>query len=156
MKTPTLLIFAVGIASMFGLHAFPQTTPYPSQGGHSENPPSGKTTQNKSSSAQAPSNKSAPPKNASTQHRAGGRGYHGYSHGGGGVGVGVGATVDLGGIGQRRAEPDPFAVPAERQPVTARTEEKPKTPNKPREAAKTNPFANVQLTGPQAKTESNP
>jgi hypothetical protein len=70
--------------------------------------------------------------------------------------VGVGANIDLGGIGQRRPEADPFAVPAGPQPVTARTEEKPKTPKKPREVAKTDPFAGVQLTGPQAKGESNP
>ena len=71
--------------------------------------------------------------------------------------VGVGIDVDLGGIGQRRAEPDPFAVPAERQPVMARTEEKPKTPKKkPKEVAKTDPFAGVQLTGEQAKEQSNP
>jgi hypothetical protein len=43
------------------------------------------------------------------------------------VGVGIGATIDLGGIGQRRPEADPFAVPAGPQPVTARTEEKPPT-----------------------------
>ena len=82
---------------------------------------------------------------------------HGHSHSnGGGVDVGVGVDVDLGGIGQRRAEPDPFAVPAERQPVTAHTAEKPKTPKKPREVAKTDPFAGVQLTGEQAKEQSNP
>ena len=82
---------------------------------------------------------------------------HGHSHSsGGGVDVGVGVDVDLGGIGQRRAEPDPFAVPAERQPVIARTAEKPKTPKKPREVAKTDPFAGVQLTGEQAKEQSNP
>jgi hypothetical protein len=69
--------------------------------------------------------------------------------------VGVGANIDLGGIGQRRPEPDPFAVPAERQPVPARTDERSR-PKKPHEAAKTDPFANVQVTGPQAKAESNP
>jgi len=80
---------------------------------------------------------------------------HGYSHGGGGVGVGVGATIDLGGIGRRTAEPDPFAVPAGPQPVAAHTEQKEKPPAKKRsEVAKTNPFADVQLTGEQAKEQS--
>jgi hypothetical protein len=77
---------------------------------------------------------------------------HGGSHGA--VGVGVGVNVDLGGIGQRRSEPDPFAVSGG-QPV-ARTEEKPKTPKKTREPANANPFTSVQLTGPQAKGQSNP
>lgn len=151
MKTHTVLIFAVGIGLIFGPHAFAQTTPCPP--GVS---PSGKTTQNKSTSTHAPSNKSAPSKNPLTQRQGGRKGYHGSGHGGGGVGVGVGANIDLGGIGQRRPEADPFAVPAERQPVAARTEEKPKTPKKPREVAKTDPFSSVQLTGPQAKGESNP
>ena len=71
--------------------------------------------------------------------------------------VGVGIDVDLGGIGQRRAEPDPFAVPARPQPVAARTEQKPKAlKKKPKEVAKTDPFADVQLTGEQAKEQSNP
>ena len=80
---------------------------------------------------------------------------HGHGHSGG-ASVGVGVNVDLGGIGQRRAEPDPFGAPAAPQPVTARTEEKPKTPKRTREVAKTDPFTGVQLTGPQAKSESNP
>jgi hypothetical protein len=82
---------------------------------------------------------------------------HGHSGGGGGVGVGMGVNVDLGGIGQRGAEPDPFAVPAAPQPVVARTEEKPKGPRKkPREVATSDPFSHVQLTGPQAKPEMKP
>lgn len=154
MKTHTILIFAVGIALMVGRSAFAQTTPYPPQGGRSEIPPTGKTTQSKSASPQAPSNKNAPAKNAPAQHQAGRKGYHGSSHGGAGVGVGVGANIDLGGIGQRRPEADPFAVPAAPQPVMARTEEKPKTPKKPHETTKTNPFADVQLTGEQAKEKN--
>jgi hypothetical protein len=82
---------------------------------------------------------------------------HGHSGSGGGVGVGIGATIDLGGVGQRRAEPDPFAVPATPQPVAARTEQKPKAPKKkPKEVATSDPFSHVELTGPQAKTETNP
>ncbi len=53
-------------------------------------------------------------------------------------------------------KPDPFAVPAGPQPVTARTEEKSPLTKKPREAAKTDPFAGVQLTGAQAKAETKP
>jgi hypothetical protein len=71
--------------------------------------------------------------------------------------VGVGVNVDLGGIGQRRPEADPFAVPAGPQPVAARTEQKPKAPTKkPKEVATSNPFSHVELTGTQAKGESNP
>jgi hypothetical protein len=157
MKTHTILIFAVGIALMVGRSAFAQTTPYPPQGGRSEIPPTGKTAQSKSTSIQAPSNKNASAKNASKQHQAGRRGYHGPSHGGGGVGVGIGATIDLGGIGQRRAEPDPFAVSA--RPPSPRTQEKPekpKTTTKPHEASKLSDFADVELTGEKAKSEIAP
>jgi hypothetical protein len=73
------------------------------------------------------------------------------------VDVGVGIDVDLGGIGQRRAEPDPFAVPASPQPVAARMEQKPKAPKKkPKEVTTSDPFSHVELTGPQAKAETNP
>jgi hypothetical protein len=78
---------------------------------------------------------------------------HGHSHGG--SGVGVSANIDLSGIGHRTAEPDPFAVRPSNQPVPHK-EEKPKTPKKPREVPKTDPFTNVRLTGPQAKAESGP
>ena len=154
MKTLTVLIFVAGIGLMFGPHAFPQATPCPPGSGGSQSTSSAKTAQNKSAFTQASSNKNAPAKNAPAQHQTGRRGYHGSGRGG--AGVGVGATIDLGGIGQRRAEPDPFAVPAERQPVTARTEEKPPPAKKPREAAKTDPFAGVQLTGEQAKEQNSP
>ena len=81
-----------------------------------------------------------------------GKDRHGEHESRGGVGVGV--NIDLGGVGQRRAEPDPFAV-GRSQPV-ARTQEKPKTPKKPQEAVKTNDFAGVELTGEKAKAESAP
>jgi hypothetical protein len=71
--------------------------------------------------------------------------------------VGIGVSVDLGGIGQRRPEADPFAIPAGPQPVAAHTEQKPKAPGKkPTEVATSNPFSHVELTGPRAKGESNP
>jgi hypothetical protein len=89
-----------------------------------------------------------------------GESYHEGKHEHGGHGshteVGVGVNIDLSGIGQRRAEPDPFAVSAGPQPVTARTDEKPKKPTKPREVAKTDPFTSVQLTGERAKEENSP
>jgi hypothetical protein len=154
MKTTTVIIFSV-IAFMLGPHAFGQTTPYPPGSGGSQSTSSGKSTQSKSTSTQAPSSKSAPAKKASTQHQAGKGKYHGDSHSG--VGVGVGVNVDLGGIGQRRPETDPFAVPAGPQPVAVRTEQKPKAQKKkPKEVATSNPFSHVELTGPQAKGESKP
>jgi hypothetical protein len=157
MKTHTILIFAVGIALMVGRSAFAQTTPYPPGGGGNQSISSGKTTQSRGTSTQNPSNKSAPAKNASTQHQTGRKGNGGHSHSGAGVGVGVGVNVDLGGIGQRRPEADPFAVPAGTQPVAARAEQKPKAPKKKaKEVATTDPFSHVELTGPQAKGESNP
>ncbi len=157
MKTHTVLIFAVGIGLIFGSHAFAQTTPCPPGGGGSQSTSSGKTTRSKGTSTQNPSNKSAPAKNASTQHQAGRKGNGGHSHGGTGVGVGVGVNVDLGGIGQRRPEADPFAVPAGPQPVAARAEQKLKAPKKKtKEVATADPFSHVELTGPQAKGESNP
>jgi len=114
-----------------------------------------KTAPSKTSPTNARTNKAGTSSTRSKGHQSG-KG-HGHGHNSsGGVDVGVGIDVDLGGIGQRRAEADPFAVPAERQPVIARTEEKPKTPKKPREVAKTDPFAGVQLTGEQAKEQSNP
>jgi hypothetical protein len=134
--------------------AFAQTTPYPPQQ-PTKNAPSTRAPA-KTAPAKTQTTKTEPRTSQSQFHQTRKEHGHGYSHGGGGVGVGVGANIDLGGIGQRRPEADPFAVPAGPQPVTARTEEKPKTPKKPREVAKTDPFAGVQLTGPQAKGESNP
>jgi hypothetical protein len=70
---------------------------------------------------------------------------------------GVGMDIDLSGIGQRRPEPDPFAVSGPPPPPrTQERPEKPKTKEKQREVVKSDPFTNVQLTGPQAKAESDP
>jgi hypothetical protein len=115
--------------------------------------------QSKSSSSKQQPTKTttSKPQTAKTEtkgHHGGKEHGHGHDHGGG-VGVGVGVNVDLGGIGQRRAEPDPFAVSGSGQPV-AQTEEKPKTPKKPREVTTSNAFADVQLTGAQAKEENSP
>jgi hypothetical protein len=74
-------------------------------------------------------------------------GHHGHD---GGVGVGV--NVDLGGVGQRKTEADPFAASGE---TTSHT-----TPDKPKKreksAGKSDPFANVELTGARAKAAANP
>ena len=158
MKAHPVLILVAGIGLMFGPRALAQlaqTTPYQPGSGGSQSTSSGKTTQSKSTSSQAPSNKTAPAKSAPTQHQAGRKGYHGDSHGG--VGAGVGVNVDLGGIGQRRTEPDPFAVGGPPVPQTQQRVEKPKPKKKdPNAVAKTDPFANVELTGAQAKGESKP
>ena len=75
---------------------------------------------------------------------------------GGGVGVGGGVNIDLGGIGQRKREADPFAVGGGGQPV-ARTQKQPQTtrkpqkPPKPHEPSTPIDFANVELTGEKAK-----
>lgn len=162
MKTSIVLIFTAGIGLIFGPHALAQTTPCPPGGGGSQ---SASSTQSKSSSSKPQAAKTAPSKTqtAKTQvpttqpklHEARKEHGHGQSHGG--VGVGIGATVDLGGIGQRRPEADPFAVPAGPQPVAARTEQKTKASRKkPKEVATADPFSHVELTGPQAKAESNP
>ena len=136
-----------GVLVFYG-DAFAQTTPYPQQQ-PTKNAPSTRASAKIAPGKRQTAKTSTIP---SKPHQVNKEHGHGYSHGGGGVGVGIGATIDLGGIGQRRTEPDPFAVPVERQP-TARTEEKPKTPKKPREIARTDPFANVQLTGEQAKEQ---
>lgn len=115
------------------------------------------TTATKTTSTKTPS---TPTKNESdrtaSKHHEGGRGkHHGDSHGG--LDVGIGVNVDLGGIGHRSAEPDPFAVGGP-QPVahTQERPEKPRTKETPREITTPNPFSNVALTGPQAKEESEP
>ena len=111
--------------------AFAQTTPYPPQQ-PTKNAPStralAKTAPTKIAPAKTQTTKTELRTSQSQFHQAKKEHGHGYSHGGGGVGVGVGATIDLGGIGQRKAEPDPFAVPAGPQTVAARTQEKPKVP----------------------------
>jgi hypothetical protein len=142
---------------IFHSHAFAQTTPPP----HQTWQPSTNTPRTTAPTQTAPgktqTTRTGRPINQSKSHQAGKQYGHGQSRGGG-VGFGVGATIDLGGIGQRRAEPNPFAVPAGPQPVAARSEQKEKPPptKKPREATKTDPFANVQLTGEQAKEQNSP
>jgi hypothetical protein len=74
---------------------------------------------------------------------------------GGGVGVGVGVNIDLGGIGQRKREGDPFAPGGGGQPVS-RTQKKPQTTRKQHEPSTTSDFANVELTGEKAKGEIEP
>jgi hypothetical protein len=108
MKRAIILVFAAGIALMFGPYAL------------ACGPPGGGS---KSKSSR-----------------------------GGGVGVGGGVSVDLGGIGHRNREADPFAVGGGTQPV-ARTQKKPQTTRKPREPSTTSDFANVELTGEKAKGE---
>ena len=145
---------------------FPNQTPPQSNTTSSRSQPAnigapGKTTAGKTQTAQtAPgrtqTTRTERPSTQSKSHQGGKQYGHGHSRGGG-VGFGVDATIDLSGIGQRRPEPNPFAVPAGPQPVTARTEQKEKPrPKRPREVAKPDPFANVSLTGPQAKAESDP
>jgi hypothetical protein len=85
--------------------------------------------------------------------------------------VGVGVNVDLGGVGQRKAEPNPFA--ATNPPPSSRTQEKPRTKKtdrsidttfdkvelttaKAKDQEKPNPFAQVELTGEKGKGESTP
>jgi len=131
MKTSIVLIFTAGIGLIFGPHALAQTTPCPPGGGGSQ---SASSTQSKSSSSKPQPAKNAPrktqtaktetPTTQSKSHQA--KKEYGHDHGGGGVGVGVGVNVDLGGIGQRRAEPDPFAISSKTTlpPKTASGEEK--------------------------------
>jgi hypothetical protein len=64
--------------------------------------------------------------------------------------VGVGVGVDLGGVGRRRAEADPFAVPIESSSTSSRNEGK-KTKKPAKESGAGNAFANIKLTGPDAK-----
>jgi hypothetical protein len=63
---------------------------------------------------------------------------------------GVGASVDLGGVGHRQREADPFAVPSESSSTASRSEAK-KTKKPAKESSSGNAFANVKLTGPDAK-----
>ena len=138
MKTSIVLIFTAGIGLIFGPHALAQTTPCPPGGGGSQ---SASSTQSKSSSSKPQPAKNAPrktqtaktetPTTQSKSHQA--KKEHGHDHGGGGVGVGVGVNVDLGGIGQRRAEPDPFAISSKTTlpPKTASGEEKVRSDKRP-------------------------
>ena len=63
--------------------------------------------------------------------------------------VGVGVNVDLGGVGHRQTEADPFAVSG--GSTTSETHEKSKTKKKETSVVKDNPFTGVKLTGNQAK-----
>jgi len=121
-------------------------------GGGSKSKPSApqKSAPGKNTSTKTPSNKSESGKTTSKHHEGGrGKGHDGSR--GGGVGVGVGVNVDLGGIGQRRAEPDPFGVGGPPIPRTQERVEKPKQKKPEREMATTNPFTDVSLTGEEAK-----
>lgn len=78
--------------------------------------------------------------------------HHGNDHG---SSVGVGGTVDLGRVGHRTAEPDPFAAGGGDKPV-AHTEEK-KTTKKPGKGPEPVSFDKIELTGNEAKeAEENP
>jgi hypothetical protein len=76
-------------------------------------------------------------------------GKHHHDHGN----VGVGMNVDLGGVGQRKAEADPFAVGG--GSTTPHTQEKHKSKTKENEVTTTGSFSNVELTGEKAKDEGN-
>ena len=56
----------------------------------------------------------------------------------------------MGGVGRRKAEADPFAVPSEASSTSSRSEEK-KTKKPARESGSGNAFANIKLTGENAK-----
>ena len=155
---PKLLIIAMSaIALVSSGDAFAQTTPYPQQQQTRTAGPS-KTAPRQTQSAPTTFSKTQTAKTQTTttqskSHQTGKQYGHGQGRGGG-VGFGVGASIDLSGIGQRRPEPNPFAVQTPPQPVATRTVEKPPPTKQPREATKTDPFAGLQLTGPKAKEEA--
>src|SRR5438270_1649344 len=125
--------------------------------GGSSKPPTrksepGHTEQPKSAGPKTESGKSEPTKDHAGHHEA--KKERGHSHGGGGVGVGI--SVDLSGIGQRRSEPDPFAAPGGPPRMSEHREENPVPVKKTQQVPKTDPFAYVSLTGPQAKEENSP
>jgi len=152
----TIVIAALLMGTRDGLaQTFPNQTPPQSNNTSSRPQPTNTGAPGRTTVGKAQTTRTERPITQSKSHQAGKQYGHGHSRGGG-VGFGVGATIDLGGIGQRRAEPNPFAVSAPPQPVTARTEEKRVPVKKPRKVATSDPFARVQLTGPQAKGESNP
>jgi hypothetical protein len=71
---------------------------------------------------------------------------------GGGASVEMGVNVDLGGVGQRRREPDPFAASGgSDSTTTAHTQEGHKTKKKELEVTTTDPFTDIHLTGQLAK-----
>jgi hypothetical protein len=83
----------------------------------------------------------------------GGKHHHdGDSHHGSSVGGGM--SVDLGGVGQRHHEADPFAVGGSDAPKTSHTQEKHVATTKKHEhegGTTTDPFRDVHLTGTPAK-----
>ena len=134
--------------------------------GKSTSSGSGKTTPGKNTSSKTTSNKSEPGQRVSKQHE--GRRERDHGHSGG---VGVGLNVDLGGVGQRKAEPNPFATT--NAPPSSQTQEKPKTKKidrsidttfdkvelttaKAKEREKPDPFVQVELTGEKGKGQSTP
>jgi hypothetical protein len=78
--------------------------------------------------------------------------HHGHDHD---SSFGVGGTVDLGGIGHRTAEPDPFAAGGGDKPV-AHTQEKHKTSRKEHEPTTTGTFDEIKLTGVEGKGDLTP
>jgi hypothetical protein len=77
--------------------------------------------------------------------------HHGHDHG---SSFGVGGTVDLGGVGHRTSEPDPFATGGSDKPV-AHTQEKQKTKRKEHEPTGST-FDEIKLTGIEGKGEIAP
>lgn len=74
--------------------------------------------------------------------------------------VGAGVNIDLSGLGRRKAEADPFAVPVEssstsqggeKRARSASQGEEKKIGKKAKESGPGNLFAGIQLTGRQAK-----
>jgi len=162
-----IAIFTAGIFILAGADASGKTPACPCNpcpcspctcggGGGSKSKPSTpqKSAPGKNTSTKAPSSKTETAKTTSKHHEGGKGKHHGDS--GGAVGVGVGVNVDLGGIGQRRAEPDPFAVGGPPVPQTQERPEKPKPKKTEPELVKTNPFTDVELTGEQAKGDIEP
>lgn len=74
-----------------------------------------------------------------------------HHHDGDHARVGVGGSVDLGGVGHRSSEPDPFAVSGG-EPATPHTQEKHKAKTTKNEGTSSNPFTDVKLTGQKAKS----
>jgi hypothetical protein len=77
------------------------------------------------------------------ERREGQRGRDGRS------GAGVGFNADLGGVGRRTREPDPFAASGGSSNSHPAKREHPKKKGKP--STTSNPFADVKLTGKEAK-----
>jgi hypothetical protein len=152
----TIVIAALLMATRDGFaQPFPNQTPPQSNTTSSRPQPTNTGAPGRTTVGKTQTTRTERPITQSKSHQAGKQYGHGQGRGGG-VGFGVGATIDLSGMGQRRPEPNPFAVQTAPQPVTTRTVEKPPPTKRPREVTKTDPFANVQLTGEQAKEQNNP